>query len=130
MYEIIFYYDEKGKSEVYEYIESLEKQRNNKDCKIKLEKISAYIDWLSQNGLSIGEPYIKYLKNGIWELRPLRDRILFAYYDNNKFILLTCFMKQIQKTPRKEIERAKKLLKDYKKRGEKHEWKIFNLGRS
>lgn len=54
----------------------------------------------------------------IWELRPLRDRILFASWCNNKFVLLSVFMKQTQKTPQREIEKAKRLLEDYKKRSE------------
>lgn len=36
-------------------------------------------------------------KNEIWELRPLRDRILFAYKDNNKFILLNIFIKKTKR---------------------------------
>lgn len=71
---------------------------------------------LKINGLNLGEPYIKHIENEIWELRPLRDRILFASWSNNKFILLSVFMKQTQKTPRREIEKAKELLKDYKRR--------------
>lgn len=39
----------------------------------------------------------------------------------NKFILLSMFLKQTQKTPKKEIEKAKKLLEDYKKRSDKNE---------
>ena len=66
----------------------------------------------------VSTPYIKHLDTEIWELRPLRDRILFAYWDNNKFILLSYFMKQTQKTPSREIEKAKRLLKDYKNRSE------------
>ena len=80
MYEIIFYSDEKGRSEIYEYIKELRKNKNCKDDRIKLNKITAYINQLEKRGLSIGEPYIKHLEDGIWELRPLRDRILFAYY--------------------------------------------------
>lgn len=68
---------------------------------------------LEQKGLSLGEPYIKHLEDNIWELRPLRNRILFAYYDNNKFILLNIFIKRTQKTPRREIDKAKKLFKKY-----------------
>ena len=73
---------------------------------------------LKINGLNLGEPYIRHIENEIWELRPLRDRILFASWSNNKFILLSAFMKQTQKTPRREIEKAKELLKDYKRRDE------------
>lgn len=76
---------------------------------------------LSLNGLILGEPYIKHLNNDIWELRPLRDRILFAYWDNNNFILLSTFMKQTQKTPQREIEKAKRNLKDFIRRSENNE---------
>lgn len=76
---------------------------------------------LRQNGVDIGEPYVKKLDNEIWELRPARDRILFASWHNNKFILLNIFMKQTQKTPRREIEKAKKMLKDYIIRSEEDE---------
>lgn len=117
MYEIEFYEDIHGKSEVYEYIQHL--QNNfNKENKQKLKKIYMYIDLLSQEGLKLTEPYIKKIDKEIWELRPLRDRILFSSWYNNKFILLSVFMKQTQKTPRREIEKARKLLEDYKKRGE------------
>lgn len=115
MYHIEIYENENHKSEIKEYIKNLQ-QRNSKDSNIKFNKIIAYIRMLQQNGLSLGEPYIKHLDSDIWELRPLRDRILFAYFNNNQFILLNIFMKQTQKTPKKEIEKAKKLLEDYKKR--------------
>ena len=117
MYNIEIYEDKNGRSEVVEYIKSLQK-KNDKDSKIKFNKIIAYIRLLREHGLSLGTPYIKHLDTEIWELRPLRDRILFAYWDNNKFILLSHFMKQTQKTPPREIEKAKKLLKDYKNRSE------------
>ena len=117
MYEIEFYEDIHGKSEVYEYIQQL---RNNldKDNKQKLKKIYMYIDLLSQEGLKLSEPYIKKIDKEIWELRPLRDRILFASWRDNKFVLLSIFMKQTQKTPKREIEKAKRFLEDYKKRSE------------
>lgn len=63
----------------------------------------------------------KKLDGEIWELRPLRDRILFASWCNNNFILLHIFMKQTQKTPRREIEKAKRFLEDYKKRSDINE---------
>lgn len=112
MYNIEIYIDKNGNSEIKEYIENL-KKNNNKDSKIKFNKIIAYIRMLEQKGLSLGEPYIKHLEDNIWELRPLRNRILFAYYDNNKFILLNIFIKRTQKTPRREIDKAKKLFKKY-----------------
>ena len=66
---------------------------------------------------NIGEPTIKKLKGtDIWELRPIKDRILFAYWQDNTFILLHYFIKKTQKTPRREIEQAKRNLADYRER--------------
>lgn len=96
MYDVEIYKDKNGKSEIEEYITNLQNKKS-KDSKIKVNKILAYIRLLREHGLSLGVPYIKHLDNEIWELRPLRDRILFAYFDNNKFILLSYFMKQTQK---------------------------------
>lgn len=115
MFDIEIYEDKNGKSDVYEYIQRLNKSKS-KENRQKLKKINMYIDLLSEYGLTLTEPYIKKSDKEIWELRPLRDRILFASWCNNKFVLLSVFMKQTQKTPRSEIEKAKRLLKDYKKR--------------
>lgn len=120
MYQIIFYQDSRGKSEVEEYIVNLNKKKT-KDSHIKLNKIIAYMRMLKEQGLRLGTPYLKHLDGDIWELRPLRDRILFAYWDNNKFIILSQFIKKTQKTPKREIEKAKGYLEEYKKRSGNNE---------
>lgn len=117
MFNIEIYINKNGKSEIYNYLTSLGKSKN-KDSRIKLKKIDMYIKLLEKYGLSLNETYIKKIDKEIWELRPLRDRILFASYSNNKFILLSVFMKQTQKTPKLEILKARRLLEDYKKRSE------------
>lgn len=120
MYKVTIYQDENGRSEIEEYIKSLS-IKEDKTSKIKYSKIIAYIRLLKEEGIKIGQPYVKYIMDDIWELRPLRDRILFAYYKNNEFILLSFFMKKTQKTPLKEITKAKKLLKEFKKRRDNNE---------
>ena len=60
MYDIEFYQDKDGKSEVYEYIKEL-KKNNSKENKQKVKKIDLYIDLLSEYGFSLTEPYIKKL---------------------------------------------------------------------
>ena len=115
MYDIIMYEDKNGKSELQEYLKQYQ-NNTSKYNKIKFKQITSYIDNLSMYGLTLGEPYIKHIDSDIWELRPIRDRILFTSWYNNKFILLSVFTKNTQKTPRKEIEKAKRLLKDYIKR--------------
>ena len=120
MYKIIFYKDANGQSEVNNYIQELRKNIN-KDNKIKLKKIMAYLKMLENNGLSLGKPYIKHINDEIWELRPLRNRILFALLEKEKFIILTYFIKKTQKTPRREIDRAKRYLQEYRNRRDLYE---------
>lgn len=120
MYNIIIYQDRNGRSEIEEYIENLS-VKNDKTSKIKYSKIIAYIRLLREEGLRIGQPYVKYIMDDIWELRSLRDRILFASYKDNEFVLLSVFMKRTQKTPSREIIKAKKLLKEFIKRREDDE---------
>lgn len=116
MYEIHFYRDKNGQQPIREYIAELGK-KNDKDSRIKLNKIRDYIKALSEYGTQIGEPYIKHLDGDIWELRPLRDRILFVAWSGSSFVLLHHFMKKTQKTPAREIEKARRELADLKERG-------------
>lgn len=76
---------------------------------------------LTEYGTRIGSPYVKHLKDDLWELRPSRDRIIFCYYKNNVFILLHAFYKKTNKTPKKELELALKRMKELKKGGNEYE---------
>lgn len=117
MYEIIFYEDKNGKSDVMDFITRLNQSaRTNKESRINLNKIIAYMDLLEEMGTRVGEPVTKHLGGEIWELRPLKNRILYAYYRDNQFLMLHHFVKKTGKTPRKEIEQAKRNLKDYLER--------------
>lgn len=120
MYNINFYKDEKGNEPVKEYIISL-KAKNTKDSLIKLQKIQNYLNVLKANGTRAGLPYVRHLDGDIWELRPLKDRILFFGYDGNNIILLSHFRKMTQKTPPREIKKANKLMKDYIERSKDNE---------
>lgn len=73
----------------------------------------AYMDMLEELGTRVGEAVTKHLDGEIWELRPLKNRFLYAYQKDNKFIILHHFIKKTQKMPKHEIEQAKKNLKDY-----------------
>ena len=116
MYRVNFYRDAHGKEPVADYMRELALQ-SSKDARIKLHKIRDYVQILRTFGKLAGEPYIKHLDGEIWELRPLRDRILFVAWHENSFVLLHVFMKQTQKTPKSEIEKAKQELKDIIERG-------------
>ena len=114
MYDVIFYSDNKGNEPIVEYISELRKKScTNKNARINFSKIVAYIDILCEKGTRAGEPITKHLDGDIWELRPLDNRILFAYYKDNMFILLHLFTKKTNKTPPREIDQAKRNLADY-----------------
>ena len=119
MYEIEFYENKNGISETANYIKELnQKSSTNKESRINFNKIVAYLDLLEEFGPRIGEPVTKHLEGEIWELRPLRNRFLYAYHKDNKFIILHYFIKKTQKTPKREIEQAKRNLQDYLERNE------------
>jgi phage-related protein len=115
MHEIVFYEDKNGISPVYDYIKSFE-SRTDKDNKMNLKKIREYIMILSIHGKSAGEPFIKHIEDDIWEIRPIKNRIFFASWTNNSFILLHYFKKKTRKTPSNEIKQAKRNLKEIRER--------------
>ena len=94
MYKIDFYSDQNGREPVLEYLEELASKKD-KDSRIKLNKIRDYMKILREHGTRAGEPFVKHLEGEIWELRPLRDSILFVGWDSNRFVLLHYFMKNI-----------------------------------
>ena len=111
MYNIEFYEDSNGRSELWEFLESLRvKAATNKDARIQYKQISLYIQLLEDNGTRLNENITKHLDDDIWELRPGNNRVLYFY--------LHQFRKKTQKTPKREIERAKAERDDYLARKE------------
>jgi len=116
LYRIRFYKDRQGRKPVREYIRKLAAQNDDKSKKT-LTKIHEYLNVLSINGIAAGLPYIRHINGEIWELRPAQDRIFFAAWLDGQFVLLHQFTKKTQKTPPREIEKAKKRLEEIKERG-------------
>jgi phage-related protein len=119
MFRVIIYEDRNGKSPVADYIGELDKAAlTDKSCRIRLGKILRYITLLEEYGTRAGLPASRYIEDDIWELRPLNDRLFYAYWKDNVFVILHHFTKKTQKTPRAEIEQAKRNLKDFLERSE------------
>lgn len=113
---VLFYVDNKGTSPVLQYIHALQEDKS-KQGKVRLNKIFDYIQALQVYGAEkFNSNYVKYLDGPIWEIRPKRDRILFAKTIDGKNILPHCFYKTTQKTPRSEIEKAYKEFRHYEER--------------
>lgn len=119
MYTVEFYENADGKSELWDFLEKLRiKAATNKDARIQYTQISLYIQLLQDNGTRLNENITKHLEDGIWELRPGNNRVFYFFYENDTFILLHHFRKKSQKTPKREIEKAKNERANYLSRKE------------
>lgn len=116
VYQVYFYKDRNGDRPVRDYMKWLS-ERTDKGSRLKLKKIGDYINALEERGLMLREPHIKHIEGDLWELRPMRDRIFFVAWHHGSFVLLHHFEKNTVKTPKREIERAKRELGDLKERG-------------
>lgn len=113
-FKVDFYREADGSKPVGVFIKSL---------KVKMKaKVIANLQLLEEYGNMAREPLSKELEDGIFELRTVEGndivRILY-FFDKGRMIIATNgFVKKTQKTPRSEIELAKKRRKDYYRRME------------
>ena len=108
MYDIGFYSTADGTSELWDFLVVLQqKALTNKDARIQHKQITLYIQLLEDHGTRLGENITKHLEEDIWELRPGNNRVLYFFYKDDTYVLLHQFRKKTQKTPRREIEKAK-----------------------
>ena len=114
MYKIEFYENQRGESEVWDFLETLRvKSKTSKDARIQYNQILFYIDLLAKNGTNLPVNITQHLEEDIWELRPGNNRVFYFYYDESQYVLLHHFRKKSQKTPKREITRAKAERDDY-----------------
>ena len=80
--------------------------------------MNAIIELLQSKGTRLPDNLTKHLEEDIWELRPGNNRVFYFYFQENTFVLLHQFRKKSQKTPKREIEKAKAERDDYLRRKE------------
>jgi phage-related protein len=113
---LIFYKTDSGNSPVQEFIDSLSDKQTKK---------VAWVLRLVRDLETTPTNYFKKLVNtdGIWEVRVQMGGNIFrflGFYDGSQLIILTNgFQKKSQKTPKREIELAKKRKQRYLKRRKK-----------
>lgn len=112
MFEVLFYVSPDGHSSVRDFIDELAADKS-KNARINLKKVLFYVQLLSESGFELRPPIIKKIDGEIWELRPLDNRILFFAWNGKTFVLLHHFVKKTQKTPRSEIDQAKRNMADF-----------------
>lgn len=92
---------------------------DNLDHKMRA-KLLMEICLLEEKGNQLREPYSKHLSDGIFELRAKVgtdiSRVLYFFYYEGRIILTHGFIKKTQKTPQREIEKAKLYRKDFLER--------------
>ena len=111
---VIFYQKKDGSVPVKEFLCSLDKKMR--------AKMARTISLLQINGNDLREPFSKSLGDGIFELRAKVgsdiSRVLYFFVVGNTVILTNGFIKKTQKTPSREIDKAKKYRNDYLSREE------------
>ena len=113
-FEIIFYKNDKGEKPVEDFLDSLsDKMRAKMLLSIRIVR---------EKGYQTRMPYSEELEDGIFELRAKVgsdiSRVLYFFVVGRKIILTNGFIKKTQKTPKSEIELAKKYRADYLSREE------------
>ena len=106
---IDYYKDAQGNEPAKEFLNSLSITARAKAMRL--------IEFLSERGVLLKEPYTRQVKGKIRELR-IKDmqgaiRILYFTYTGRRFILLHGFIKKTEKTPEREIEIAEKRMNDF-----------------
>lgn len=113
-FEVEFYETEKGDQPAKDFLLKLDK-------KMRAKMVNT-IAILQDNGYELRKPYSKHLSEGIFELRAKVGnditRVLYFFYVDKQIILTNGFIKKTQKTPKGEIEKAKKYRADYLQRKE------------
>ncbi len=107
--DVDFYELSNGTEPVRDFLDGL-------DIKLRA-KMYREIDLLVMNGPELREPHSKHIEDGIFELRAKQgsdiSRVLYFFFVGKKAILTNGFIKKTMKTPRAEIELAKKYRQDY-----------------
>ncbi|MCR5706088.1 MAG: type II toxin-antitoxin system RelE/ParE family toxin [Acholeplasmatales bacterium] len=104
-----------GRCPLDDFLNEIKKSGNNNE----LFKIQDYVIKLEELGNQIltNSNWAKAIGNGIYELRPNKNRIVYFYCsDNGHYVLLHGFKKKTNKTPPNEIEQAIKEATDYERR--------------
>lgn len=108
-FEIIFYETDNGEKPVKDFLDSL-------DVKMRAKMLLS-VRIVREKGYQARMPYSEELEDGIFELRAKLgsdiSRVLYFFVVGRKIVLTNGFIKKTQKTPKSEIERAKKYRADY-----------------
>ena len=85
-------------------------------------KLFMALEFLEERGPMLREPFSKPLGEGVFEIRAKQgsdiSRVLYFFVVGKKVVLTNGFVKKTQKTPAREIKKAKKYRAEYLNRME------------
>lgn len=114
MFDISYYENSSGKSPVEKFIDSL-------DAKMRA-KVFGRMELLEEYGPRLGMPFSRHIDDGIFELRVVQSsdivRLFYFFVAERTIVLTHGFVKKTKKTPARELEKAKRLRKDWEIRNE------------
>lgn len=114
-FEIVFYDKPDGSEPVKEFLLSVDEKMR--------ARLLRTIDLLARNGTALRMPYSEHLIDGIFEIRAKVgsdiSRVLYFFVIGKKIVLTNGFVKKTQKTPRNELELAKKYRNEFLNREKK-----------
>ena len=96
LYSIYYYIDERGNNPVKDFINSLSLKEQ--------AKVFAYIVELKNQGHRLRRPIADYLRDGIYELRPKKNRIFYFFFLKGIAVLVHAIIKKTAKVPERDIE--------------------------
>ena len=104
-YEVVFYRDKRGRSEVKDFISNMSPSLKRKT----LQELCL----LEEKGPLVREPFSKSLRDGLFELRINLGgdsiRLLYFFCKDRRILVTSGFAKKSQKTPKREIDKAFRL---------------------
>jgi phage-related protein len=107
-WEILFYTDARGINPVQEFIKKLAKPEK--------AKVIWVIDLLAEYGIHLSMPHSRPIGQDLWELRADAGRIFYFTNTGRQFILLHGYIKKSQRASAKEIDTARRRMREFKER--------------
>lgn len=110
--EVVYYEDNRGRQPAREFIDGL-------NPKMKAKTLGRLL-LLEEYGERLSMPFARHLEDGIYELRIPQEsditRLLYFFCIGDRAIVTNGFIKKTQRTPRREIEKAKRYRDDWRMR--------------
>ena len=95
---VVYYFDEKGKNPVWEFITFLPTHER--------DKCFEYIEYLARKGENVRRPVGDYISQKLYELRPKQTRIIYFFFLKNYAVIVHAFRKKTDDIPKSDIKLA------------------------